>query len=77
MPMSMSTKDVTEVEGVVEENLPNATFRVKLNNSEKTILCHLAGKMRMFHIRVLPGDKVKVEQSPYDETKGRITFRVI
>ncbi len=72
----MATKDVTEVEGVVEESLPNATFKVKLNNSEKTILCHLAGKMRMYRIRVLPGDKVKVEQTPYDETKGRITYRL-
>lgn len=72
----MATKDVTKVEGVVEEALPNATFRVKLNNSEKTILCHLAGKMRMYRIRVLPGDKVEVELTPYDESKGRITFRL-
>ena len=72
----MATKDVTEVEGVIEEALPNATFKVKLNNSEKTILCHLAGKMRMYKIRVLPGDKVKVEQTPYDDTKGRITYRL-
>ena len=72
----MATKDVTKVEGVVEEALPNATFKVKLNNSEKTIFCHLAGKMRMYRIRVLPGDKVEVELTPYDESKGRITFRL-
>jgi len=72
----MSQKDIKEVEGVVVEALPNATFRVKLNNSGKIILCHLAGKMRMYRIRVLPGDKVKVEQTPYDETKGRIVYRV-
>ncbi len=72
----MSTNDVVQVEGVVEEALPNATFKVKLNNSDKTILCHLAGKMRMYRIRVLPGDQVKIEQTPYDKTKGRITYRL-
>jgi len=72
----MTSKDVVEVEGVVEEALPNATFKVKLENSDKTIFCHLAGKMRMYRIRVLPGDKVKVEQTPYDDTKGRITYRM-
>ena len=72
----MTSKDVVEIEGVVEESLPNATFKVKLENSDKTILCHLAGKMRMYRIRVLPGDKVKVEQTPYDDTKGRITYRM-
>ncbi len=72
----MTSKDVVEVEGVVEEALPNATFKVKLENSDKTIFCHLAGKMRMYRIRVLPGDKVKVEQTPYDDTKGRITYRI-
>ena len=71
----MSQADAIEVEGVVLEALPNATFRVKLNNSDKTILCHLAGKMRLYRIRVLPGDKVKVELTPYDETKGRIVYR--
>jgi translation initiation factor IF-1 len=65
----------TQAEGVVVEALPNATFRVKLNNSDKILLCHLAGKMRMYRIRVLPGDKVKVELTPYDETKGRIVYR--
>ncbi len=72
----VDNQDKTQVEGVVTEALPNATFRVKLNNSDKIILCHLAGKMRMYRIRVLPGDKVKVEQTPYDETKGRIVYRV-
>ncbi|MFC1627105.1 translation initiation factor IF-1 [Patescibacteria group bacterium] len=71
----MSKKDIQEVEGVVLEALPNATFKVKLNNSDKEILCHLAGKMRMYRIRVLPGDTVKVEQTPYDDTKGRIIYR--
>jgi len=71
----MSGPGVNEVEGVVIAALPNATFRVKLNNSDKTILCHLAGKMRLYRIRVLPGDKVKVELTPYDETKGRIVYR--
>jgi len=72
----VDNQDKTQVEGIVTEALPNATFRVKLNNSDKTIFCHLAGKMRMYRIRVLPGDKVKVEQTPYDETKGRIVYRV-
>jgi len=72
----VDNQDKTQVEGVVTEALPNATFRVKLNNSDKIILCHLAGKMRMYRIRVLPGDKVKVEQTPYDEAKGRIVYRV-
>ena len=75
MPPLMSGPGVNEVEGVVIAALPNATFRVKLNNSDKTILCHLAGKMRLYRIRVLPGDKVKVELTPYDETKGRIVYR--
>lgn len=66
---------MNEVEGVVIAALPNATFRVKLNNSDKTILCHLAGKMRLYRIRVLPGDKVKVELTPYDESRGRIVYR--
>jgi len=72
----MDPKNKIEVEGEVLEALPNATFRVKLDNSDSVILCHLAGKMRLYHIRVLPGDKVRLEQSPYDLTKGRIIFRV-
>lgn len=63
-----------EVEGVVEELLPSANFRVKLDNGHE-ILAHLSGKMRMFKIRLLPGDRVKVEMTPYDLTKGRITYR--
>ena len=68
-------KDKDEAEGVVLEALPNATFRVKLNDSDKVLLCHLAGKMRLYRIRVLPGDQVKVELTPYDKGKGRIVYR--
>jgi translation initiation factor IF-1 len=64
-----------EVEGVVSECLPNTLFRVKLGNGH-IILCHLSGKMRLNFIRIMPGDKVKVEVTPYDSTKGRITYRV-
>lgn len=63
------------VEGQVTENLPNTMFRVKLADG-KMLLCHLSGKMRLNHIRVLPGDRVKIETTPYDDTKGRIVFRV-
>ena len=63
------------VKGVVEENLPNATFRVKLDNGH-VILCHLAGKLRLHRIRLTPGDEVQVEITPYDLTKGRITYRL-
>lgn len=64
-----------EVEGVVEETLPNTLFRVKLPDG-RVILSHLSGKMRINFIRILPGDKVKVEMTPYDLTKGRITYRM-
>ena len=64
-----------EVEGVVLENLPNARFRVKLDEGELEILAHVSGKMRMNYIRILPGDRVRVELSPYDLSKGRIIFR--
>lgn len=67
-------KDVIEVEGVVKEALPNALFRVELTNKH-IIMAHISGKLRMHYIRILPGDKVKVEMSPYDLTKGRITWR--
>lgn len=67
-------KDVISVQGTVEELLPNATFRVLLENGHE-ILAHLSGKMRMNRIRLLPGDGVSVEMSPYDVTKGRITYR--
>jgi len=66
--------DTIEVEGTVMEPLPNAMFRVELDNGHK-VLAHISGKMRMHFIRILPGDKVKVELSPYDLTRGRITYR--
>ena len=67
-------KDVIEVVGLVVENLPNAMFKVELENGH-IILAHVSGKIRMNYIRILPGDKVTVEMSPYDLTKGRITYR--
>ena len=70
----MPKDDMLEVEGTVLEALPNAMFRVELENGH-TILSHISGKLRMHFIRILPGDKVTVEISPYDLTKGRITWR--
>ena len=70
----MSKEDVIELEGTVVEALPNATFQVELSNGHK-ILAHVSGKLRMNYIRIVPGDKVTVEMSPYDLTKGRIVFR--
>lgn len=70
----MAKEDTIRLEGVVEELLPNTTFRVKLPNGS-VILAHLCGKMRMKNIRVLPGDIVTVEMTPYDMSKGRIVFR--
>ena len=70
----MSKSDVIEVEGVVTEAYPNAMFEVKLPNGH-TILAHVSGKMRMNYIRIYPGDKVTIELSPYDLTRGRITWR--
>ena len=70
----MSKEDVLEVEGTVLEALPNAMFQVELENGHK-ILAHISGKLRMHFIRILPGEKVTVEISPYDLTKGRITWR--
>ena len=70
----MSKEDVIEVEGVLKEALPNAQFKVELSNGHE-ILAHISGKLRMNFIRILPGDKVKIEMSPYDFTKGRITWR--
>lgn len=70
----MSKEDVIEVEGTVMEALPNATFKVQLANGHE-ILGHVSGKLRMNYIRIVPGDKVTVEMSPYDLTKGRITWR--
>lgn len=70
----MAERETIEVEGIVVEPLPNATFRVELENGHK-ILAHISGKMRMNFIRILPGDKVTIEMSPYDLTKGRIIYR--
>ncbi len=70
----MAKEDLIEMDGVVKEILPNATFRVELDNGHE-VLAHTAGKMRKFRIRVLAGDRVTVEMTPYDLTKGRITFR--
>ncbi len=70
----MSDKQVIEVSGVVTENLPNAMFRVEIEGGH-VILAHISGKMRMHYIRILPGDKVTVEMTPYDLSKGRITYR--
>ena len=70
----MSKEDVIEVEGVVVEALPNTTFKVELENGHQ-ILAHISGKLRMNYIKILPGGKVKVELSPYDLNRGRITWR--
>lgn len=64
------------VEGEVVENLPNTLFRVKVSQSEQMLLCYLSGKMRKHYIKILPGDKVRVELTPYDLTRGRITYRI-
>lgn len=70
----MSKQDVIEVEGIVKESLPNAMFKVELPNGHE-LLAHISGKLRMNYIRILPGDKVTIEMSPYDLTRGRITWR--
>ena len=70
----MSKQDVIEVEGILKEALPNATFKVEIPGGHM-ILAHISGKLRMNFIRILPGDKVTLEMSPYDLTKGRITWR--
>lgn len=70
----MAKDDVIEIEGTVVETLPNAMFKVKLENGHE-VLAHVSGKIRMHYIRILPGDKVTVELSPYDLTRGRITYR--
>lgn len=72
------SKVVIELIGVVEESFPNATFRVRILSEQAKnheLLCHLAGRMRKFRVRILPGDRVKVEMTPYDLSKGRIVFR--
>lgn len=71
----MPKEDAIEVEGTVVEPLPNAMFRVKLDNGHR-VLAHVSGKMRMHYIRILSGDRVKIELSPYDLTRGRITYRI-
>ncbi|AQS53812.1 Translation initiation factor IF-1 [Jeotgalibaca dankookensis] len=70
----MAKDDVIEIEGIVAETLPNAMFKVELENGH-IVLAHVSGKIRMNYIRILPGDKVTVELSPYDLTRGRITYR--
>ncbi len=70
----MAKEDAIEVEGTVTEALPNTQFRVELDNGHN-VLAHISGRMRMNYIRILPGDKVKVELSPYDLDRGRITYR--
>ncbi|MBG9983904.1 translation initiation factor IF-1 [Aerococcaceae bacterium DSM 111022] len=70
----MAKEDVIEVEGTVLETLPNAMFRVELENGHE-ILAHVSGKIRMNYIRILPGDRVTIEMSPYDLSRGRITYR--
>ena len=69
------SKDVIEIEGTIIESMPNAMFRVKLENGHE-ILAHISGKIRKNFIRILPGDKVRVEMTPYDLSRGRITFRL-
>jgi translation initiation factor IF-1 len=70
----MAKEEAIEVEGTIIEPLPNAMFRVELENGHK-VLAHISGKMRMHYIKILPGDQVTVELSPYDLTRGRVTFR--
>jgi len=70
----LAKEEAIEVEGIVVEPLPNAMFRVKLDN-DHVVLAHISGKMRKYYIRILPGDRVTVELSPYDLTRGRITYR--
>ena len=72
--ITLAKEDVIEVEGTVVETLPNTNFKVKLENGHQ-ILAHISGKLRMNYIKILPGDKVKVELSPYDLSRGRITWR--
>ena len=75
MPVSERvSKEFIQVDGVVEEALPSTTFKIKLDNG-KIILAYLSGRLRMYRIKIIPGDRVKIEMSPYDLTKGRITYR--
>lgn len=70
----MAKEDLIEVEGTVIEALPNTTFKVELDNKH-TVIAHISGKLRMYYIKIIPGDRVKLEISPYDLSKGRITWR--
>lgn len=70
----MAKEEAIKIDGVIKETLPNATFRVELENGHE-VLAHISGKMRMHFIKILPGDKVSLELSPYDLTRGRITYR--
>lgn len=72
---SSASKDVIKIEGIVLENLPSTMFRVKLDSGQE-ILAHISGRMRMFYIKILPGDRVLVEMSPYDLTRGRVVHRL-
>ncbi len=72
----LMSEDFLVVEGEVIENLPNTLFKVKLDNSDKVILCYLSGKMRKNYIKILPSDRVRMEISPYDTERGRIIYRV-
>ena len=72
----MAKDDIIEVEGIVEEVLPGNMFRVKVDNMAHIMLCYMGGKLKQHKIRIILGDKVKVEMSPYDLTKGRITYRL-
>ncbi len=71
----MTKQEKEVVEGIVTEALPNTQFRVKLEKEKRVMLCHLAGKMRINRIRVMPGDRVKVELTPFDKNRGRIVYR--
>ena len=71
----MKDENTEQIEGQVVEALPNATFRVQIEG-DKLLLCHLSGKMRINRIRVLPGDRVRIQTTPYDDSKGRITYRI-
>ena len=73
-PLAKQKEDAIVLEGTITESLPNAMFRVELENGHQ-VLAHISGKMRMHYIRILPGDKVQVELTPYDLTRGRITYR--
>lgn len=72
----MKDENIMVVEGEILENLPNTLFRVKLNQGDKIITCYLSGKMRKNYIKILPGDKVRIEITPYDVNRGRIVFRI-